>query len=192
MVLSVCSGAEPKRSHRRTRSGRPLSWRGRWAVGASTGCLLVALSSCVRAGCGGRRLSRPAVVFRALCAHHQFHLSQFVELSLLPSFCESVNKNMLKSQKCSFQPSDSLRNFNLSFKSGPRFSGDRLTKWCWRRRPWISGARCRGIPRQPSGGRKMMRTCREEGESNICVPHAFKLHLLSNAGITPCYLAFVI
>lgn len=185
MVLGICSGAEPKGSRGRTRSGRPLSWCGSWAVGASTGCLLAALSSCVRAGCGSHRFSRLADVFRALNAHHQFHLSHFVELSLLSSFCESVNKKMLKSQKCSFQPSDSLRNFNLSFKSGPRFSGDRLTKWCWRRRPWISGARCRGIPRQQSGGRKMMQTYQEEGESNIHVPHAFKLHLLSNAGITP-------
>lgn len=152
----------------------------------------MALGSCVRAGCDSHCLSSLAVIFRALYAHHQFHLSEFVELSLLSLFCESVNKAMLKSQKCSFQPSDSPRNFNVSFKNGPRFSGDRLTKWCWRRRPWISGARCRGIPHPQSGGRKMMQTYREEGESNIHVPHTFKFQLLTNAGITPYYLVFVI
>lgn len=188
----VCSGEEPKRSHRRARPWRSLSWCGRWAVSASTGFLLVALSSCIRAGCDSPCLSSMTVIFRALYAHHQFHLSELVELSLLSSFCKSVSKKMLKSEKCSFQPSDSLRNFNVSFQNGPRFSGDRLTKWCWRRRQWISDARCRGIPHPQSGGKKMMQTYWEEGESNIHVPQTFKFQLLSNAGITPYYLEFVI
>lgn len=72
-----------------------------------------------------------------------------------------------KSESVHFSPLTHCGIFNVSFKSGPRFSGDPLTKWCWRRRLWISGARCRGIPRPRSGGRKMMQTYHEEGESHV-------------------------
>lgn len=123
--------------------------------------------SCWRVGWDSPCLSSLAALSLALYAHHQFHLSEFVELSLLSAWWMGKRQDAEKSKSAHFSPLTHCWNFNVSFKSGPRFSGDRLTKWCWRRRPWISGARCRGIPHPQSGGRKMMQTYQEEGESNV-------------------------